>query len=568
MPKYKVGDVAALFPKPSAPKSDTGKKIQSMFDDFYKNSKKLNKPSHTQFGQKKKQINSKEKFSESPRETKKKKRKYLDEDDSLSNTQDTVKTQTKQKKPKLDSAHDNLNGKSTEEEENYFPRNKKKSKHFNSVKENSSAFSKMAFDDGEDESFSQFDSEEQKPSDQKKKKKKKQSQTEASENNDHETLKNKSSKKMKKFVNSKNQSEEFDVTDTSAFDEPMEEEHSSEKKSKKKNKKQKKDKIVHKDAVAQDMDPEDIEDQNDDEEPKIKQKSKKMKKPLPSENGQNQDSETEKKLKQKSETLQLNSSKKKGQRKPVESAERLSRTLFVGNLPVRMTRQGLQKLFAPFGSIEACRLRGTVPVKSTIPKKVAAIKSEFHVGQKSCIGYVVFKDAKDAADALSLNGLLVYDHHIVVNPASSSGEKKTYDEKRSIFIGNLPFDVEDEAIWSAFSTCGHVEAVRAIRDPETGAGKGFGYVLFKNIDSKEAALKLEEIEISGRKIRIKEIKSNIKKSAPSNNNKFNALRRKAKKLKGKQDGPNSRKSLKKLMNREKRSYQKKKIVNIFKKFST
>lgn len=48
MPKYKVGDVAALFPKPSAPKSDTGKKIQSMFDDFYKNSKKFNKPNHTQ----------------------------------------------------------------------------------------------------------------------------------------------------------------------------------------------------------------------------------------------------------------------------------------------------------------------------------------------------------------------------------------------------------------------------------------------------------------------------------------------------------------------------------------
>ncbi|CAL1278316.1 unnamed protein product [Larinioides sclopetarius] len=426
-------------------------------------------------------------------------------------------------------------------------------------------------DDNEEESFSHFDSGKQNVSDKKKKQKNKFSITEIFENNDNGKLKNKSSKKIKIFVNSRNQNEEFNVTDTSAFDEQTEEEQQPEKKSKKKkNKKQKKAKIVQHETVTQEVHsgPEDVEGQNDNEEPKMKLISKKLKKSVSSENSLSQNSETEDNSKENVESLKSSPSKKKLQKKPAETAERLSRTLFIGNLPVKMTRQGLQKLFAPFGSIETCRLRGSVPVKATIPKKVAAIKNQFHAGQKSCIGYVVFKDAKDAAEALSLNGDLVGDHHIVVNPASSTNEKKTYDEKRSVFIGNLPFDVEDEAIWSAFAACGEVEAVRAIRDPETGAGKGFGYVLFKNIDSKEAALKMEGIEISNRKIRIKEVKSNLRKPVPSSNNKLNAMRRKAKKLKNKQDGPNSRKSLKKLMNREKRNYQKKKIASIFKKFST
>ncbi|GBO34812.1 hypothetical protein AVEN_92766-1, partial [Araneus ventricosus] len=308
------------------------------------------------FEQKKKQTNNEETYSESPREAKKKKRKYADNDDTESNAQGIVQPQTKQKKAKLDSTLQNLNGKSTQEE-NYFPRNKKKSKHFNSVKENSSAFSKMHFSD-EEESFSLVNSEEQKVND-KKKKKNKLPETEVAENNDHEKFKNKSSKKMKTFVNSRNQSNDFNVTDTSAFDEPMEEKQSPEKKSKKKKKKQKKNKIVQNEGVAQEVHSgtEDIDVQNDDEEPKFKQKSKKLKKSFSSENSLNKKSETEE---NSEESSKVSPSKKKLQKKPLETAERVSRTLFVGNLPVRMTRHALQKLFAPFGSIEACRLRGSV----------------------------------------------------------------------------------------------------------------------------------------------------------------------------------------------------------------
>ena len=48
-----------------------------------------------------------------------------------------------------------------------------------------------------------------------------------------------------------------------------------------------------------------------------------------------------------------------------------------------------------------------------------------------------------------------------------------------MFVGNLPFDVQDEDLYSHFSRCGEIEFVRIVRDKKTNIGKGFGYVQFK-----------------------------------------------------------------------------------------
>ena len=64
-----------------------------------------------------------------------------------------------------------------------------------------------------------------------------------------------------------------------------------------------------------------------------------------------------------------------------------------------------------------------------------------------------------------------------------------YDRALSVFIGNLPFDIEDEEIYSMFSTTSsktslvsnssipsqcldQLEAVRIVRDKNTNVGKG------------------------------------------------------------------------------------------------
>lgn len=82
-------------------------------------------------------------------------------------------------------------------------------------------------------------------------------------------------------------------------------------------------------------------------------------------------------------------------------------------------------------------------------------------------------------------------------------QKSSHDHKRSIFIGNLPFDLNELPLRQHFKECGKVEAVRLVRDRTSGMGKGFGYILFEEADSVQLALKLEGSKIQGRSIRVK-----------------------------------------------------------------
>lgn len=75
-------------------------------------------------------------------------------------------------------------------------------------------------------------------------------------------------------------------------------------------------------------------------------------------------------------------------------------------------------------------------------------------------------------------------------------------DKRSVFVGNLPYRVEEPALEEHFLDCGSIVAVRIVRNPLTGVGRGFGYVLFENTDAVHLALKLNNSELMGRKLRV------------------------------------------------------------------
>ncbi|XP_063185087.1 RNA-binding protein 34 [Chroicocephalus ridibundus] len=182
-----------------------------------------------------------------------------------------------------------------------------------------------------------------------------------------------------------------------------------------------------------------------------------------------------------------------------ESVDR--RTVFVGNLPVSCTVQALKSLFKEYGQIKSIRFRSLVPAEDTLSKKLAAIKHKVHPNAKFVNAYVVFKKECDAIKALKENGTeFASGFHIRVDIASKTS---SHDNKRSIFLGNLSYDISDDAVREHFSVCGGVVAVRIVRDGKTGLGKGFGYVLFENTDAVHLALKLNDSVLVGRKIRVK-----------------------------------------------------------------
>nr|XP_031316693.1 RNA-binding protein 34 isoform X3 [Camelus dromedarius] len=169
------------------------------------------------------------------------------------------------------------------------------------------------------------------------------------------------------------------------------------------------------------------------------------------------------------------------QRKKIQSnqeEERLKneRTVFVGNLPVTCNKKKLKSFFKEYGQIESVRFRSLIPAEGTLSKKLAAITRKVHPDQKNINAYVVFKDESAATRALERNGAQIADgFRIRVDLASESSSR----DKRSVFVGNLPYKIEESAVEKHFLDCGSVVAVRVVRDQVTGAGRGFGYVLFE-----------------------------------------------------------------------------------------
>ena len=63
---------------------------------------------------------------------------------------------------------------------------------------------------------------------------------------------------------------------------------------------------------------------------------------------------------------------------------------------------------------------------------------------------------------------------------------------KKLFVGNLTFEVDDQALADIFSNLGEVESARVITDRSSGRSKGFGFVEMKNDD--EAARAIEELD--------------------------------------------------------------------------
>ena len=60
-----------------------------------------------------------------------------------------------------------------------------------------------------------------------------------------------------------------------------------------------------------------------------------------------------------------------------------------------------------------------------------------------------------------------------------------------------------------FGECGQISSVRLVRDSQTGIGKGFGYVNFKNKDGVVLALEKNGQTFNGREIRVMPYKYNL-----------------------------------------------------------
>lgn len=195
--------------------------------------------------------------------------------------------------------------------------------------------------------------------------------------------------------------------------------------------------------------------------------------------------------------------------KKTEEIEKAEATIFVGNVVIaavtdKKVHREFESLFKKHGKVRSVRFR-SIAFSTPLPRKAAIAQKEFHANRETVNAYVVFKDKASVKAALTLNGSVFKDHHLRVDSVAHPAPQ---DNKRSVFVGNLDFEAEEEPLWVHFGSCGDVESVRIVRDAKTNVGKGFAYVQFKEAVSVEKALLLngKELKIGsqkkGRQLRI------------------------------------------------------------------
>ncbi|KAF9922513.1 Nucleolar protein 12 [Linnemannia zychae] len=189
--------------------------------------------------------------------------------------------------------------------------------------------------------------------------------------------------------------------------------------------------------------------------------------------------------------------------KKSDDPERQARTAFIGNLAVTSMAKGdfkkLKTTFAAFGPIESIRFR-SIAFSELLPRKIAFITGKLHPDRDVVNAYIVFKDKASVAKAVAaMNGQLFLNKHIRVDTVDGA---KKHQPKKSVFVGNLAFDAQEEDLWNFFKDSGDIENVRIIRDSKTNLGKGFAYVQFQDRASVDVALRLHDTKMGTRKLRV------------------------------------------------------------------
>jgi len=76
-----------------------------------------------------------------------------------------------------------------------------------------------------------------------------------------------------------------------------------------------------------------------------------------------------------------------------------------------------------------------------------------------------------------------------------------------IFVGNLPFSVDEAKLRELFAPYGEVDSANVITDRETGRPRGFAFVEMADADARKAIQGLENHEMEGRTLNVNEARA-------------------------------------------------------------
>lgn len=79
-------------------------------------------------------------------------------------------------------------------------------------------------------------------------------------------------------------------------------------------------------------------------------------------------------------------------------------------------------------------------------------------------------------------------------------------DSSTLYVGNLPYKANEEAVRGLFQQYGTVVNVRLMKDRQTGRRRGFGFVEVAAKDAQKIIQKLNDFEFEGRTLKVREAK--------------------------------------------------------------
>ncbi|GMF29508.1 unnamed protein product [Phytophthora fragariaefolia] len=146
-------------------------------------------------------------------------------------------------------------------------------------------------------------------------------------------------------------------------------------------------------------------------------------------------------------------------------------TVYVGNVDDRVSEELLWELMLQAGSVSNVHM----------PRdKVTGAHQNY--------GFVEFRSEECAEYAVKvLNMVQLFGKPLRVKKASS--DRKSLDVGANLFLGNLDPEVDEKLLYDTFSAFGGViETPKIMRDPDTRASRGFGFVSFDSFEAADLAI--------------------------------------------------------------------------------
>ncbi len=95
----------------------------------------------------------------------------------------------------------------------------------------------------------------------------------------------------------------------------------------------------------------------------------------------------------------------------------------------------------------------------------------------------------------------------IANTGSPAAVKTNYDgETATLYVGNLPYRANEDAVRELFQKFGVVVNVRLMKDRQTGRRRGFGFVEVAAKDANKMIQKLNDFAFQERTLKVREAK--------------------------------------------------------------